>query len=66
MSFPQKYRKKFDFAIAADVIGTNYSEENIFEEMLLSLRNGGIMIFTAQFSYLGNYWYSETLQKLEN
>ena len=33
--------------------------------MILSLRNGGIMIFTARFSYLGDYWYTETLERLE-
>jgi len=47
------------------LIVTNFKDENIFEEMLLSLRNGGTMIFTAKFSYLGNYWYTETLEKLE-
>jgi len=40
-------------------------DEKIFEEMLLSLRNGGIMVFTARFSYLGNYWYTEKLEQLE-
>ena len=33
--------------------------------MLLALRNGGVMIFTAKFSYLGNYWYTEALDRLE-
>jgi len=33
--------------------------------MLISLRNGGIMVFTARFSYLGNYWYTDELAELE-
>jgi len=40
-------------------------DEKIFEQMLLSLKEGGIMVFAARFSYLGNYWYNEKLEKLE-
>ena len=33
--------------------------------MLLALRNGGTMIFTAKFSYLGDFWYKDVLSNLE-
>jgi len=62
---PLKHRNKYDFITAADLITNNIETEKIFEEMLLSLRNGGIMIFTTKFSYLGNYWYTDALEKLE-
>jgi len=64
-AFPLKHRKKYDFATAANLIANDFETEKIFEEMILSLRNGGIMIFTAKFSYLGNYWYSDKLESLE-
>jgi len=64
-NFPIKHRKQYDFVTASDLVTNNFETEKIFEEMLLSLRNGGIMIFTTKFSYLGNYWYTEALEKLE-
>jgi len=47
------------------LIVTNFQDENIFEEMLLALRNGGTMIFTTKFSYFGFYWHTDVLEKLE-
>ena len=52
-SYPIKHRNKYDFITAADLITNNVETEKIFEEMLLSLRNGGIMIFTTKFSFRG-------------
>lgn len=40
-------------------------DENIFEQMLLALKEGGVMVFAARFSYIGNYWYTEKLENLE-
>ena len=34
--------------------------------MLLALKPGGVLVFAARFSYLGNYWYSDKLEALEN
>jgi len=64
-TFPIAHRKKYDFVTAAGLVINNYLDETLFEEMLLSLRNGGIMVFTARFSYLGNFWYTEKLEELE-
>ena len=33
--------------------------------MLLSLKNNGIMIFAARFSFIGDYWYTAKLNELE-
>ena len=46
-------------------MNNNYMDENIFEQMLLTLKNGGILVFAAQFSYLGNFWYADKLADLE-
>ena len=64
-NYPFMHRNKYDFVTAADLITNNIETEKIIEEMLLSLRNGGIMILTTKFSYLGNYWYTDYLAKLE-
>ena len=33
--------------------------------MLFSLKNGGYLVFSSQFSYLGNFEYNESLALLE-
>jgi len=33
--------------------------------MLLALKNGGMMIFAARYSYIGDYWYTDKLAELE-
>jgi len=64
-TFPIHHRKKYDFVTAAGLVVNNYMDEKLFEQMLLSLHNGGIIVFTARFSYLGNYWYTDKLEELE-
>jgi len=29
--------------------------------MLLALKNGGVMVFAARYSFLGDYWYVDKL-----
>jgi hypothetical protein len=33
----------------------------LFEEMLLSAKKGGIIVFAARYSYVGEYWYDEII-----
>lgn len=33
--------------------------------MLLGLKNGGMMIFAARYSYIGDFWYTDKLEQLE-
>ena len=33
--------------------------------MMLAIKKGGYCIFTVQFSYLGDFWYSDKLKELE-
>ena len=49
----------------AGFINNNQIDELVFEQMLLSLKNGGKMVFAARFSYIGEYWYNEKLLELE-
>ena len=64
-NFPQHLKNQFDFVTAGDLISTQIFDENIFEQMLFSLKNMGHLLFSAQFSYLGNFKYHEKLEELE-
>ena len=59
--FPQHLKNKFDFVTAGGLIEANNYDENLFQQMLFSLKNGGYLIFSAQFSYIGNFEYHETI-----
>ena len=40
-------------------------DEKIFEQILLSLKPGGLIVFAARYSYLGKYFYETKLEELE-
>lgn len=62
---PMDQRSKYDFVTAAGIINNNFMDEKIFEQMLICLKPGGYMVFSARFSYLGVYWYYDALAALE-
>jgi SAM-dependent methyltransferase len=64
-TFPIPYKAKFDFITCAGFLNNNQVADEIFEQMLLGLKNGGVMVFAARYSYIGEYWYMAKLQKLE-
>lgn len=43
----------------------NHLDNSVFEEMLLSLRNGGLAIFATRTEYLEKYGYGAYMKKLE-
>lgn len=63
--FPALWRAKFDFVTCSGLINNNHLDEKIFEQMLLGLKNNGIMIFAARYSYIGDFWYAAKLEELE-
>lgn len=64
-TFPPLWKNRFDVVTCAGLIDNNHMDEKIFQQMLLALKNGGLMIFTAQYSFLGKYWYDDKLDTLE-
>lgn len=36
----------------------------LFEEMLLSIKKGGYVVFAARFSYMGLYWYDQVIKEM--
>jgi hypothetical protein len=43
--FPNQWKNKFDFATCAGLVNNNHMDYQIFEEMLLSVKKGGYLIF---------------------
>jgi SAM-dependent methyltransferase len=64
-SMPIDQRSKYDFVTAAGLINNNFMDLKLFEQMLICLKPGGYMVFSARFSYLGQYWYTDVLENLE-
>jgi len=64
-NFPNQLKNKFDFVTAGGLIEAMNYDENIFQQMLFSLKNGGYLIFSAQYSYIGNFEFHETILLLE-
>ena len=64
-NFPNHLKNKFDFVVSAGLVEAQNFDENIIQQMLFSLKNGGHLIFSAQYSYIGNFAYHETIGQLE-
>jgi hypothetical protein len=64
--FPEKFKNKHDFVTCAGLINNNYMSYLLFEEMLLSCKQGGYIVFAARFSYMGKYWYDDVIQEMQN
>ena len=62
---PLKFRNRFQFVTVAGLINNNHLDFKIIEQMLIALKPGGHMVFSARFSYLRNYWYTHVLDDLE-
>jgi SAM-dependent methyltransferase len=64
-SVPYGQRGRHDFVTAAGLINNNFMDLRIFEQMLICLKPGGYLVFSARYSYLGHYWYTDALAELE-
>lgn len=64
--YPEKYKNQFDFVTCAGLINNNHMDYLLFEEMLLSVKQGGYIVFAARFSYMGKFWYDDIIQELHN
>lgn len=64
-TLPNFYKNRFEFITCTGLITNHHMDENIFEQMLLSLKDKGVFVFTAQHSFMGRYWYQDKLEILE-
>ena len=66
VDFPTKFKNHFDFVTCAGLINNNHMDYLLFEEMLLSVKKGGFIIFATRFSYMGKYWYDEIIKEMHD
>ena len=59
------HRNKYEVLTAGDIIDLLLHEENIFEQMLLAMKNKGVAVFTVQYSFMGEFWWSDKLTEME-
>lgn len=64
-NFPNHWKSKFDIVVCAGLINNNHLDYKVFEEMIFALKKGGLAIFAARFSYMGNFWYNDVLNEME-
>ena len=63
-TYPQKFYGRYDFVTASGILADNHLDCRVFDEMLLSLKTGGICVFATRTQYLTEYHYAEGMQKL--
>uniref|UniRef100_A0A7S3MUJ7 Methyltransferase domain-containing protein n=1 Tax=Strombidium inclinatum TaxID=197538 RepID=A0A7S3MUJ7_9SPIT len=64
-SYPERLHNKFDFITASGILADNHLDTSVFEEMLLSLKKGGVAVFATRTEYLTKYAYGPYMKKLE-
>ena len=62
-NFPVQWKNKFDVCILAGLINSNGLDYQIIEEMIMTTKQNGLMVFSSRFSYMGNYWYNFYLKE---
>lgn len=64
-NFPVQWKNKFDVCIVAGLINSNHLDYQIIEEMIMTTKQNGLIVFSSRFSYMGNYWYNFYLKEQE-
>jgi len=62
---PQRFKNQHDFVTCSGLINNNHQNYLIFEEMLLSCKKGGYVIFAARYSMMGKYWYDNIIKEMQ-
>jgi SAM-dependent methyltransferase len=65
-TYPERLHNTFDIVTASGILADNHLDNTVFEEMLLSLRNGGLAIFATRTEYLEKYGYGAYMKMLED
>ncbi|CAI2379159.1 unnamed protein product [Moneuplotes crassus] len=63
-TFPEKYRERFVALTAAGILAEGHLGNEVFDEMVLALKQGGYAIFTTREEYLTKYNYQEKMDAL--
>jgi predicted TPR repeat methyltransferase len=65
-TFPQEFRGRFDAITAAGILAEGHLDNNVFDEMLLALKDNGYAIFATRTMYLEQYSYGVKIKELED
>ena len=65
-NFPSDYYNQFDVVTAACILAEGHLMCEVFDEMILALKQGGYAIFTTREEYLDKYGYREAINQLED
>lgn len=63
--YPARLKNKYDVVTCAGIINNNHMDYRLFEDMVMSVKKGGLLIFAARYSFMGSYWYEDVLEKME-
>lgn len=63
-TFPTKYHDRFDAITAAGILAEGHLDNNVFDEMLMALKEGGYAVFATRTMYLTKYNYQEKINQL--
>jgi predicted TPR repeat methyltransferase len=56
-TFPEELRNRFDAITAAGILAEGHLDNNVFEEMLLAVKDHGYAVFATRTMYLEKYSY---------
>ena len=63
-TFPAQYHGAFNFVTANAILAEGHLGNEVFDEMLLSLKVGGHAVFTTRDEYLTKYGYGPYIERL--
>ena len=60
-----RMKNSCDFVVCSGLINNNHMDYKLFELMILCAKKGAMIIFAAKWSYIGEYWYSQITDMLQ-
>lgn len=64
-TFPKEFHGRFDAITAAGILAEGHLDNNVFDEMLMALKDQGYAIFATRTMYLEKYSYGLKIKELE-
>ncbi len=64
--FPKEHHGQYDAVTAAGILAEGHLGNDVFDEILLALKVGGIAVFTTRVEYLTKYSYGVKITELDD
>jgi len=65
-TFPETLQNRFDVITASGILAEGHLDNQVFDEMLLALKTGGVTVFATRTMYLTKYDYISKMTELED